>query len=325
MFMKRGFFPNSNKITNYTESFNYWIFKTGKKLYKVKKREDMHSSVALEEVFCSEVVRQIRRFSPELEPEIATVKKRSDSYILDKNDSVSSEVLYYAIIMNQLPNRQFLNAILEKEKLTEKIIEQVSAYLGFFHDQAEIYDSKDKGTFEDLNSQLQNLYYQSKKYLGITISQAIVDMTLRPLEKFLADNKKSISRRIRKGHIKHIHGCFLPRKIHVTKNKVVALPKTTDPLRNRYSDVASDVADLTVELRLAGQEKLADFFIAKYCKTTSDKEIHHVLPIYQALKCLALGLQHSIGIKHFTDKEAEEQKKLAVKYYEQTINVVHQL
>ncbi len=324
-FMEKGFFPNANKIIKYQESHNYWIFKTGNKVYKVKKRENAQSTIALEEVFCNEIVRLISQYSPTLEPVIATIKKRNDSFLIDKDNSVSSQVLYYLIIMNQLPDRHFLDVILEKGKLTEENLNNIGSFLCRSHDKAEISKSKEDGTPDTLNAQLQDLIYQSKKYVGVTISQATIDMVLRPLEKYLIDNRKLLLRRIKKGAIRQVHGCFIPRKIHIRKKEVTVLARTTDPLRHRFNDVAADVADLAVELIHAGCHESSHYFIDQYSKLTGDRELKPVLPIYQAMKCLSLGLKHSIIMKQLKDDKAERQQTTARQYYEQAIDVVHQL
>lgn len=323
-FMQKGFFPNSNKIVKYQESHNYWIFKTGQKIYKIKKVDREQSTASLEESFCLEIIRRIQLQSPRLEPEIATIKKIGNAYLLDLDNSNAAPALYFLIVMNQLPERYFIDVFIEKDRLTEKIMERVCDYLSQFHQLTETSKAKEEGNSETLNSRLQDLFYQSKKFLGLTVSQAYIDIMLRPLEKYLVKNRKTFLRRIKNGRVKQVHGCFIPRKINVQKNEVLTLAKTTDPFKGRYRDVASDIADFTVELEHTGQKKLAACFVEKYCKITGDEELEQVLPIYQAMKCLSLGLGYSIEMKR-KEHDSSDMKKLASVYYEQAIDVVHHL
>lgn len=324
-FMKEGIFPNSNKITRFEESENYWIFKTGPKIYKVKKKEEVQSSVSLDEIFCNEVVHQIQKNSPSLEAEIFRVFKEGSTYSVDWSKQNQGKALYYMIAMNQLPERGFLQNLIVKNKLNRSTLEKVASHLVSCHKQADISKSKDDGSPENLRSIIENLFYQSKKYLGQTITQAMIDMTFRPLEKYLIDNKKLFLKRIKQEQIKMIHGCYVPRKIHVTKEGVNVLGKTSDPLKNRFNDIASDLADLTVELRLADLKELSEDFINKYCELTEDKDIRQVLPVYQAVKCLTLGLKHSIQFGTQDPADAEASKTSASRYYKQTIEVVRGL
>lgn len=324
-FMEKDYFPDANKNSKYSESHNYWIFKTGQKIFKVKKREEAKSTASLEEIFCQETIRRLQDYSPGLQAVLSTIKLEENRYILDQDNRISSPVLYYVIIMNQLADRYFLNNVISKGKLSEKILESVSRFLFQLHENAKPTSSKDDGTADLISQKLNDLIYQSKKYLGDTITQPMIDMTVRPLKKYIADNRKLLLRRNKKGLIREVHGCFIPRKIYANKDTVLALAKTTDPLRNRFCDIASDIADLTVELIQEGEGNLAVHFIDSYCKKADDREIKQILPIYQALKCLSQGLKYSISYKQNDNRAKGDNKQRATAYYEQAIEVVHQL
>lgn len=324
-FMQAGFFPEANKIIKYTESPNYWVFKTGKQVLKVKKSESENSAIPLEEVFCKTVVQMLQKMSPGLNSQVVTVKKDGDDYVIDRDGSVSGTTLYYAIESNQLSDSGFLNVLISKGKLTLSIVEEIATFLSEFHAKTDVSSSKEDGTVEQLDGILQNLFYQSKKFLGDTITQPMIDMSFRPLERFLENHKKLLSRRIKREAIKLIQGRFVPEKIHFTKDQVSSLAKASDPLKNRYMDVASDVADITVELMREEQKEASDHFIRCYAKVSADKDLKLVLPFYQALKALALGVKHSTASKFDAEKEAESHKAMAVCYYNLLLEIVHQL
>ncbi|PCI30633.1 MAG: hypothetical protein COB67_01400 [SAR324 cluster bacterium] len=320
--MQQGFFPDANKIIKYQDSSNFWIFKAGKRVYKVKKLTENNSSIPLDELFCSELSRLTQTHSPELDLLQIEVKKDGDEYLIDLDGSIAAPVLYYGVSMNQLADRYFLKKIIEKGKVSDKIMKQIAEFLFRFHEATPSSTSKEDGTPEQLRAKIQNLYYQSKKHLGETISQPVIDMTLRPLERFLEEHRKLLLRRIKKGCIKQVHGGFVPRKIHVSKEGVFALGKTTEPLRDRFQDVVADMADLVVELSYHEQKKFANSFVAKYSKMSGDREIKQLLPFYQAIRCLTCGLNHSIAMESTTGAAAEEFRATAIKYYEQTVEAV---
>lgn len=324
-FMKAGFFPDANKIIKYTESLNYWIFKTGKQVVKVKKNESESSAISLEEVFCRTTVNMLQKMSPELQPKVVTVKKSGDEYVIDRDGSIAGDIIYYAIESGQLTDGGFLDVLISKGKLTLESTERVTGFLYDFHSKTDVSTSKEDGTVEQLDGILQNLFYQSKKFLGDTITQPMIDMSFRPLERFLENHKKLLSRRIKRDAIKLIHGRFVPEKIHVHKDQVSCLAKSSDPLKNRYMDVASDVADITVELLKLEQKEAAEHFVKSYARVSADKDLKLVLPFYQALKALALGVKHSTASKFDAEKEAEVHKDMAIGYYNLLLEIVHQL
>ena len=323
--MQKGFFPNANKITKYEESSNYWIFKTGDAIYKVKKKEKVQSTFDLEELFCNEIISQINLHSPGLDPKLGFIKHANDTYVIDVDNSIPGSIRYYVLIMRQLPERYFLNNITKKGKLNDKILDKICNTLAVFHQSTRLSDIKDEGAPEKIGANMADLFYQSKKHLGITVTQAIIDITRRPMENFLKQNKKLFLRRIRNKRIRYVHGCFIPRKIHVQKNNALFLGRTTDPLKDRFTDVAADVADLTIEMQRMDASHQVDYFVEKYCDITGDYELKQVLVFYQVLKCLYNGLKHSLDLEYTNEAASSRQQRRAKAYYEQAIDVVHQL
>jgi len=324
-FMEKDFFPEANKVVKYQESNNYWIFKTGKRVFKTKKKAPVQSSASLDEIFCQEADRQLRLYSPQLQPQLFTVKQDPQRFALDWDHQLSSPPLYYGIAMNQLSDRYFLNNLLEKKGAREHHFHEIGHYLHQRHEQAEVPEVKEAISLEAILQKVKDLIYQSKKYLGLTVTKPMLDMAGLPMEKFIADQRKLFVKRFKKGVIREIHGCFIPRKIHLYQQEITALARTSDPIRNRYGDVAQDVADLSVELNHMGNPEFAEFFVTAYCQLSTDKDLRLVLPAYQTIQCLSQGLRYSIVMKRFEGAEAEILQKTASRYYEQAIDVAHQL
>jgi aminoglycoside phosphotransferase family enzyme len=323
--MKKDFFPDANKVVKYQESNNYWIFKTGKKVFKVKKKEPTSSTASLEEVFCLETVRRLRAYSPELQAEIITLKRQETGFCLDWHNTIPAPPLYFVLVMNQLTERYFLDVLNQKQNVREAHLDRIAEFLDRLHRQANVPETREALSYETMVAKLKDLVYQSKKYLGLTITQAMLDMTALPLEKFLADNRKFFQKRLRKGVVREIHGCFIPRKIHVSPQGVTALARTSDPIRNRFDDLAADVADLSMELMQAGAPSLATYFVDAYCRLTTDKDLKSALPVFQALKCLSMGVRYSAEAKRSQGEKAIACQQTAGRFYEQAIDVVHHL
>ena len=324
-FMTEGFFPNANKITKYQESENYWIFKTGKKVFKVKKEIETSKAVPLEEIFCQQIVTQIQSHSPGLQAEILGITESQGSHLIDWERNLPGNPTYFCISMNQMSDQGFLSSIISRSKLTESILEQISQHLFHFHQKTKVCESKDIGSPDIISAKLDDLFYQSKKYLDVTITKAAIDFTFRPLQKYLVDHRKLYLRRMKKGSIRGVHGCFIPRKIHSTKEGIQLLGRTSDPLKHRFNDIATDLADLSVALNHADLPQFSNSFVESYVKLSGDKELKQVLPIYQALKSLDLGLKHSINANNLEGKKADAETQIAKKYYKQTIDVVRGL
>jgi len=103
------------------------------------------------------------------------------------------------------------------------------------------------------------------------------------------------------------------------------LARTSDPFKDRYADVANDIAELTNELIRIDANQLAEYFSNQYCEITGDQELGPVLKFYQVMKCLANGLKHTVGMERTLKSDSEDHLVNAKGYYEQAIDVVHQL
>ena len=319
-----GIFADQNERVKFIESLNFWIFKSGKIVYKVKKRDLSQNNLAVDELFCRNLANTISAYSPQLDPKVLTLTKNNDLIEVTEQAQSQSEIFAYIVAMNQISETAFLDAILKKNRATEKTVGNIAKYLYELHNSAETISTGQEGNVEQLTRELDDLIYQSKKHLGKTISQAVLDMTRHPMEKFLQDHKKLFNKRSRKGFVRKIHGAFIPSKIIIQKGQVFALGQSFDPVRSGAADIVSDIADLVVELNYTKNIDLAEHFTQSYIKLSNDREIKQLLPFYKAMKCLERGLKNSTLAITAPAKKATIHCESAVKYYEQTVEAVHQ-
>lgn len=318
--MEPGFYPEANKNIKYQESGNYWIFKTGQKVYKVRKPQAQKSAIDLDLVFCQETERTSNHYSPSLETQLKYLVPEGEGHVLADAPQPGG---WYLLVQNQLADRGFLSALLEKDKLKAEHLKSIAAHLAGAHQEAKACDAKSTvGSPEDLKSQIDALIYQSKKHMGDCITQPMIDMTMRPVERFLETHKKLLGQRARKGFVKAHHGCVTPEKIHLQSGEVALLARREDPLKHRFKDVASDVADLSCSLVFAEKKELAQGFVEEYVALTKDEQLKVILPLYQLIFALAQGLHHSLLR---LEETPEEHQAKAKEYYELMVELARTL
>ena len=317
-FIQQGFFPESNKVTKYAESATYWIFKTGHEIYKIKKPFEKASSSHLDELFCKETIRVSNLHSPTLNARVLKVVADNSGYNLENIDSTTHPV-YYCIVMKQLSEPYFVNQLIDKNKLTAAVIEKIVPFLVEFHKKSKRSTSEESGSVSFLTNKINDLFYQSKKFLNQTITQPICDRCFFPMEKYLQTQKKIFSKRIKKKLICEIHGNFIPPKIHVQGKLVQALAASQHPLKIKYGDIACDLADFVIDLKLEGHQDLAAAFVDQYIQESNDKDLKTILPFYLSLRCFSKGLENSILMSLTTGEKSDTYKKIALKSYEQSI------
>ncbi|RJS85395.1 hypothetical protein CW702_01210, partial [Candidatus Bathyarchaeota archaeon] len=93
--------------------------------------------------------------------------------------------------------------------------------------------------------------------------------------------------------------------------------------RFRYSDVASEVAFLAMDLEYKGRHDLSNIFVQKYIEYSGDHELTKLLPFYKCYRAYVRGKVSSFKLndpridpreKDSAIREAKAYFKLAVKY-----------
>jgi len=303
--MAPGFYEEANATIKFHESEGFWVFKTGPHVYKVIKPAGTGTSKLLLEAYAQEMAANANRYSPGLECCALSLMSQGDQWSLVP-ESAPGSADYYVLKERQLSDRGFIHHLLEKDKLKQKHLEQIAQALWAFHETAGMAGTKGLPDADELKERLNDRYYQAKKYLGKTITKTMIDLSSRPLEKAIEEHRKLFGRRTRKGFIGHYHGDMMARKIHWSAEQVNFLGRSGDPMKDRYGDRASDVADLCVDLEAAGKPELAQAFTEHYVLLSGDKELSLALPVYKALKAMKLGLKHSVLLEHSEDPEADQ-------------------
>ena len=322
--MKKDFYPHEANLVKYFESTYYWIFKTGIRIYKIRKRNKDQIAQRIEEILSNHLVNLVKLHSPDLNCELSGMYYENENFII-RNLKEGGSPIYYVTEMDQLSNAFFFDAQLKKNKVDEKHIERLADFLFQFHQKTKPDPQIKINSLQLIQQQLDDIFYQSKKHLGKTLTQPMVNMSRHPLEKFLTFHKKIFNRRSKCKKTREIHGRFVPEKIFLKKDQIILLPATFLSLREQFEDVALDIANFTVELRIMGKSTMADEFVEIYSKLSNDRDLHTVVLFYEAKTCLKRGLELSILMESKSVQEKKELQNLAVSYYEEAVTVARLL
>ena len=87
--------------------------------------------------------------------------------------------------------------------------------------------------------------------------------------------------------------------------------------RFRYSDVASDVAFLAMDLDFKKRTDLSNYFIERYVKYSGDQELTKLLPFYKCYRAYVRGKVTSFKLKdpNVSSEEKEAATKEAKAYF----------
>jgi len=299
-----------------------FVFITEKYVYKIKKPVNFgfldFSTLEKRQIYCQKELQLNRRLCPHIYLDIVPINKTDKLHIGGDGETVE-----YAVKMLRLPQEQLMSELLQKGQVTEQTIDEIATIVAKFHSEAQT--SPEINTFGGLDIVKTNWtenFTQTQKYIGQTISQTDYDLIQQTITCFMDLNSTLFALRIADGRIRDCHGDLYSNNIFVTE-PICIFDAIEFNDRFRYSDIASDVAFLAMDLDYQNQSDLSDYFIKQYIHYSKDAQLDQMLPFYKCYRAYVRGKVVSFRLddpnislqdKALAVKEASAYFQLAAKY-----------
>ncbi len=273
-------------------------------VYKIKKPVNFgfldFTTLEKRKFYCEKEVELNKRFSNDLYIGVVPITKNNGNYFI----GVSGEVVEYAVAMKKLPNDKMMDTLLQKDQVTNSDIENLAYMIAKFHlnalNNADIEKFGQKEFIKiNTDENFSQTFDAQGKFLTKHQYEAIKSYTNDFLDAY--DWKK----RILVQKIRDCHGDLYSHNICIA-DKVYIYDCIEFNDRFRYSDVASDVAFLIMDLEFYKKNNLAKLFLEKYIQHTQDYSLKEVLAFYKVYRAYVRG-----KIAYF-----ENNVKLATKYFD---------
>jgi uncharacterized protein len=292
-----------------------WIFLTGKYVYKIKKPVNFgflnFTTLERRKVFCEKELELNKRLAEDMYLEVVPINQ-SNGKIKVKGPG---EIIEYAVKMKEIGQEKMMSKQLEKNKVTLDTIEKISKILSDFHSRTKEINQKD--TFDVIKFNWNENFEQTKSFVDIVIENEKFDYIESTINKFLIDNKNLFEQRNNEGKIRECHGDLHSGNIFIT-DKIYIFDAIEFNERFRFSDVASEVAFLSMDLDFNKREDLADYFVKKYIEYSDDTKLSKLLNFYKSYRAFVRGkvISFKLNDKSVSEKEKNESKELAKKYFD---------
>lgn len=277
--------------------------------YKLKKPKDFgffdYSTPALRRHFCCKEVTLNVRLAPHVYLGVAPVLTCSDGNVrfgatfapenvpLPGTTLDGGKVIDYAVVMERLPDEATLESRVRANTASPELLAEVARHVATFHSTTHTDQHiASFGMLDVIRGNWEENFAQMKPYVGRSLDAATYDHIVGYIRRFMQERTPLFASRVRDGRIRDCHG-------DLRLQHVYSLDKSTHQLaildciefneRFRYSDVASEVAFLTMELDAAGRSDLSRAFIEKYVKETGDEELPELLPFYTCYRACVRG------------------------------------
>lgn len=264
------------------------VFLTRRFAYKVKKAVNFgfldFTTLEKRRCFCEEELKLNRRLCGDMYLEVVPINKAIAFKIKGEGETVE-----YAVKMKRMPQEKIMVKLLEENKVDDKIIDRIAKIIAEFHSKAETNSRiSDFGSLATIETNWKENFEQTEEFIGKTISAKNFKLIRDRVEDFIKKNTTLFNKRMSEKRVRDCHGDIHSGNIFVT-NEIYIFDAIEFNERFRYSDIAADVAFLSMDLDFKKRIDLSNFFVKKYVEYSGDRELMKLLPFYKCYRAYVRG------------------------------------
>jgi aminoglycoside phosphotransferase family enzyme/predicted kinase len=294
------------------------LFFAGERVYKVKKPVDLgfldFSTLERRRHFCEEEVRLNRRLAPDTYLGVVEIRRDAAGAV---RVGGAGELVEPAVEMRRLPAERMLEALLERGEVDNQLVHALAALLASFHAEAATGPGVDEhGSPEAVAANVRENFEQTRGFAedkgARTISRALHAFLERRAERFLAEHRDLLERRVREGRIRDGHGDLHSGNICFPPGRIVIYDCIEFSARYRSSDVACDLAFLAMDLDRLGFRGFGRFLEHEYAEEAGDAGLAELMGFYKEYRAVVRAKVESIlAADEGADPERREAARLS--------------
>lgn len=272
---------------------------TANRVYKLKKPKNFgffdYSTPALRRHFCQQEVLLNARLAPQVYLGVAPILLFSGDRLrfgptfspgdvpLPGTILDGGCVVDYAVVMVRLPDEAMLESKVRTGTADTTLLAEIARFVAAFHATAQTDEHiASFGSVEVIGGNWEENFAQMQPFLGRTLDATTFDRIVSYIHHFMEERAPLFASRVEDGRIRDCHGDLRLQHVYLLdgEHKLAIIDGIEFNERFRYSDVASEVAFLTMELEAAGRFDLSRAFVDSYIAATRDDTLREVLPFY---------------------------------------------
>jgi aminoglycoside phosphotransferase family enzyme len=320
-----------------------FIFLAGEYVYKIKKPVNLgyldYTTLEKRHFFCHQELKLNRRLCPDVYLAVVpiTMSLRGAKRLRGEAEANSETPRYargrlrnllcvegegktieYAVKMKQLPQDRMMDVLLLQGQVTLEMVARVAEKLMGFHQKAETNQKIAAfGRLDVIRHNCDENFAQTKKYIGTSITAEEYQHIKNYTNNFIDSNAGLFDKRVREGKIRDCHGDL--HAAHVCFTDDICIYDCIEfNDRFRYSDVASEIAFLAMDLDRYQQAGLSRHLVNTYVGLSHDEELLKLLNFYKCYRAYVRGKVESFKLDDPYIPEEEKAKVLpaARSYFE---------
>ena len=287
-----------------------FIFLTGNYVYKIKKPVNLgyldYTTLEKRRFFCHQELELNRRLCPGAYLAVVPIVEGEGGLRIEEQ----GKAIEYAVKMKQLPQDRMMDVLLPRGRVTPEMVTRVAEKLMLFHHKAET--NQKIAAFGRLDVVRQNTdenFVQTERYIGSSITTEEYQYIKNYTDSFIDTNTSLFDKRVREGKIRDCHGDL--HAAHVCFTDDICIYDCIEfNERFRYSDMASEIAFLAMDLDGYRQPGLSRHLVDTYVKLSHDEELLKLLNFYKCYRAYVRGKVESFKLDDLYIPEEEKAKVL---------------
>jgi hypothetical protein len=293
-----------------TQTHISFVFLTRSFVYKVKKAVDFgfldFTTLEKRHFFCERELELNRRLCGDMYLEVVPINRSSVIKIKGEGETIE-----YAVKMKRMPQEKMMSKLLEDNKVDNKLIDEIAKTIAEFHSKAETSKRiSEFGSLAIIETNWKENFEQTRGSIGKTISIKDFELICETIDDFMKKNASFFEERMAEGRVRDCHGDIHSGNIFVA-DRIYIFDAIEFNERFRYSDVASDIAFLAMDLDFKERTDLSNSFVGRYVRYSEDQELTKLLPFYKCYRAYVRGKVISFKLKD--PSVGSEEKSAAMK------------
>jgi aminoglycoside phosphotransferase family enzyme len=317
-------YPEPTNKIKLVQTHISWVFICDEFVYKLKKPVNFgfldFSTLDKRKYYCQQEVTLNQKLADDVYLGVFPVVEDGERYKILGEGEAGSEPVEFAVKMRVIPDEVLLINRFKAGRLNEQDIERTAKAIADFHATAEHSREINKfGSLETVKFNTDENFQQTEEFIGRAISKEQFEKLKAWTDEFYEYQAGLLQERIDAGCIKDCHGDLHMQHICLTEPiKIIDCIEFND--RFRYSDTASDVAFLLMDLEYHGGKAQAEQLNKYYQEYSGEKgeELELIMKYYKVYRAYVRGKVTSFQLNdpNISEAKKEEAQITAQKYFE---------
>ena len=283
---KPGFYPHVVSKIEQRETHISKVFLTGTYVYKIKKSVNMefldYTTLAKRNYYCHQETTLNRRLSHNIYLGVVAITFKEGRYYL----SGPGKPVEYAVKMRQLPEDCSLIRMLKDGKVDHTAIDRLARMLADFY-QCSATGGRITafGSWETIRANCEENFGQMERFTGEMFNNRIFHVIRAATRSFLIRRRPLFQHRTENEKICDCHGDLRSGHIYFDDGiQIIDCIEFNE--RYRYSDIASDLAFLAMDLNFEGFPEMAEHLINFFAQYANDSDMLVLIDFYKCYRAL---------------------------------------